>query len=75
MDHVLMYDLVIPWLAGLVATGPAGPVQGLAERQGVPAGSVFTAGAPFAFHQAAILHSFRWVCCKGGGGCGWVGWW
>lgn len=49
------------WLAGLVATGPAGGVQGVAEVQGVPAGCVQPEGAPPALHQAALLHSFRYL--------------
>ena len=67
---------IMPWLAELVAKGPAGAVQRLAELQGVPAGSVLTEGAPSALHQAAVLHSFRWVHCRrvcgeaGGGGGG-----
>ena len=60
----------MPGLAGLVATGPAGAVQRLAGLQGVPAGSVFTEGAASALHQAADLHSFRWVCGEGGPGGG-----
>ena len=55
---------IMPWLAELVAKGPAGAVQRLAELQGVPAGSVLTEGAPSALHQAAVLHSFRWVHCR-----------
>ena len=51
----------MPVLAGLVAAGPNGANPGVAELQGVLEGGVLPEGAPPTLHQAALLHSFRWL--------------